>query len=194
MASSELVGRLFLAVELEQHVREGLVAFISRALKGKPLPGRAPKPDNWHLTLHFLGDTNRTQYECLVAELKNEPLGAPFETVFGGLGAFPRTSKASVLWVGVVQGSDAFMRLANGVEKAIARAGMPPADKPFSPHLTLSRIRPPLSVDSIVQTAGAANLRMRVEHITLFRSHLGASGPRYEPLEKFALTSGLATN
>jgi len=121
MERDEIVGRLFLAVPLDEQVREGLVDFLRQATRGKPLPGRTPKPQNWHLTLRFLGDVAKTQYQWLLTAIKDKSLGEPFELVFGGLGAFPRPSKGSVLWVGVNHASAGLKRPPNGGEIASPR-------------------------------------------------------------------------
>jgi 2'-5' RNA ligase len=192
MEANTQVGRLFFAVPLSEEVRDGMVVFLQRALKGKPLPGRAPKAHNWHLTLRFLGNVDKAQYERLLSAIKNEWFGEPFELVFGVLGAFPRPSKASVLWLGVDQGRDELCRLAASVDNAVRRAGLPPDDKSFTPHLTLSRLRPPQRIDAIIATAGVSSLRLEVGKVVLFRSHLDASGARYEPLAQFLLPQTLA--
>jgi 2'-5' RNA ligase len=187
MEAKSRAGRLFIAVPLSQEVREAMVLFLNRALKGEPVPGRAPKAHNWHLTLRFLGDIDNTQCERLISELKNESFKEPFEIVFGGLGAFPRLSKASVLWVGVDRGHDELCCLAASVDNAVRRAGLPLDDKSFSPHLTISRIRPPQRLDALIGSAGISSLRLEVRKVVLFRSHLDPSGARYEPLEQFFL-------
>jgi 2'-5' RNA ligase len=189
MALSDQAGRLFFAVPLSEEVREAMVVFLNRALKGKPIPGRPVKAHNWHLTLRFLGDVDRSQYELLLSILRDQDWGNCFDIVFGGLGAFPRPSKAAVLWIGVDQGQEGLFRAAASAEKAAENAGLPPADKPFSPHLTLSRIRPPQSLASLVEIAGLFAMKMAVREVVLFRSHLSPSGPRYEPLDRFALRS-----
>jgi 2'-5' RNA ligase len=187
MKQGDHVGRVFVAVPLCHEVREGLVLFLNRALKGKPLPGRSPKPENWHLTLRFLGEINKSQYDCVLSTLKKESLGECFDLVFGGLGAFPRPSKAAVLWVGVNLGSQQLCRITESLERALNSAGMPPADKPFSPHLTLSRIRPPQRLDDLIQMAGVFGMQMNVREVILYRSQLTSSGAHYEPLERFLL-------
>lgn len=193
MEAKSHAGRLFVAVPLSEEVREGMVVFLHKALKGRPVPGRAPKAHNWHLTLRFLGDIDNAQYERLLSALKSESFDEPFEVVFGGLGAFPRPSNASVLWVGVDQGHHALCRLAASVDNAVRRAGLPSDDKSFRPHLTMSRIRPPQRLDALIGSAGVSSLRLEVRNVVLFRSHLGPSGARYEPLEQFLLPQTPAT-
>ncbi|HEY0152142.1 MAG TPA: RNA 2',3'-cyclic phosphodiesterase [Longimicrobium sp.] len=180
------VGRLFLGVPLSESLREALGEHLRRALPGG-IPGRPVVPANWHLTLRFLGDTDAEQHRRLVEALEKAPLGPRFSMVLGGLGAFPRPRRAGVLWVGVDEGAAELKRVAALAEDAARQAGFPAEKKPFSPHLTISRLNPPRDVEPVVAAAPAFGGRMEVEGVVLFRSHLGSGPPRYEPLRTFAL-------
>ena len=181
------VGRLFLGVPLSDPLRDALGEHLRRALPGG-IPGRPVVAANWHLTLRFLGDTDAEQHRRLVEALEKAPLGPRFSIAFGGLGAFPRASRAGVLWVGVDEGAAELKRVAALAEDAARQAGFPAEKKPFSPHLTISRLNPPRDVEPAVAAAPAFGGRMEVEGIVLFRSHLGSGPPRYEALRTFALT------
>jgi 2'-5' RNA ligase len=161
-----VVGRLFIAVPLLDEPRHALAALLDG-----PLPGRVVRPQNWHLTLRFVGDTDELTYERLL----------------GALGAFPAPAKATVLWVGFSDGLVGFDRLARVVEEASERAGMPPEERPFRAHLTLSRIRPHQDVRSVVARPPLAGVSWMVDEVDVFRSHLGPGGPRYERLERYML-------
>jgi 2'-5' RNA ligase len=181
------VGRLFLGVPLPDDVREALREHLGRALPGG-VPGRAVVPANWHLTLRFLGDTDADRHRALVRALEAAEVGPRFAMVLGGLGAFPHPRRAGVLWVGVDEGADALKRLAAVAEDAARQAGFPAERKPFSPHLTLSRLQPPRDLEAMVAAAPAFARRMEVDAVVLFRSHLGAGPPRYERMASFALS------
>lgn len=185
--ADDSAGRLFLAVGLTDEVRRGIEAHLREALGGMGLPGRPVQPANWHLTLRFLGHTARDEAERLRAELRGARLGSRFRIGFGALGAFPKTRRASVLWVGVEEGAAELGALAAAVEGAAARAGFPAEPRPFRAHLTLSRIRPSADVSALVEAAPTAGLAMEVVSVALYRSHLGAGPPRYEVVEHFPL-------
>lgn len=177
------LDRLFLGVPVTERVRRALSAQLQR----EEIPGRAVPPENWHLTLRFLGDTDREARERLVQALGSRELGSRFAVGFGGLGAFPRAARAAVLWVGVGQGADALRALAARVEEAVRRAGFPADARPFTPHLTLSRIRPARDVRRLVERAPPLTQQMLVESVVLFRSQLGVGPARYEELGHFPL-------
>ncbi|HEV2150007.1 MAG TPA: RNA 2',3'-cyclic phosphodiesterase [Longimicrobiaceae bacterium] len=189
-ASEERRGggeRLFLAVDLPEDARRALEVHLRESLAGRPLPGRAVAPRSWHLTLRFLGDTAPERRVGVVRALREADPGPAFTLGFGGLGAFPRPARASVLWLGVEEGAAPLRALAATAEEAARQAGFPAEARPFSPHLTLSRIRPPQDVRGVVERVPAFRERIPVEEVVLFRSHLGPGGARYEAVEHFPL-------
>lgn len=188
MAASEGGGeRLFVAVALTEPVRRALDAHLRGALGGRPLPGRAVAPARWHLTLRFLGDTSPARRDEVVRAMRAGDRGPPFTLGFGRLGAFPRASRAAVLWLGVDEGETPLRALAAAAEEAARRAGFPPEERPFSPHLTLARIRPPVDVRAVAERVPPFGARMPVDETVLFRSLPGPGGARYEAVERFPL-------
>jgi 2'-5' RNA ligase len=176
-------GRLFLAIPLTENARSAMRLH----LQNEELPGRLVPPDKWHLTVRFLGDTSQDALALLRATLGAEPLGHATDIVFGGLGAFPRVPRASVLWIGVTDGVDALRAIAENVEAAVRRAGIPAEPRPFSPHLTLSRLQPPRNVAAIVERVPALDVRMTVDAVVLMRSHPQRGPSLYEAVQRFEL-------
>lgn len=188
MGSDDAVGRVFVAVALTDEARHGLAAHLDSHLGGTPLPGRPLPPENWHLTLRFCGALDRLTYEKLLAGLDQSELGDPFRIGFGGLGAFPRPARATVLWLAIERGSDELGVLAAVAEDAAVDAGMMPEERPFHAHLTLSRIRPHQQVSPTIEAVPAAGIGMEVDTVTVYRSHLGGGPARYEVLEQIPLS------
>jgi 2'-5' RNA ligase len=183
----EDVERLFVAVPLSDDLRAALAAHILEVTQDRPLPGKPVPPPNWHLTLRFLGATDAVASDRLVAALAAAPLGEPFSVTFGGMGAFPRPARATVLWQAIDGGADRLKELAVLSEDAAQVAGFPPQDRPFHAHLTLSRIRPHQDVRRLVEAANPFAGSLAVDRLVLFRSHLGRGGARYEEKESFPL-------
>lgn len=186
--TEDTVRRIFVAVDIDDEVRYGLAARISAALADSKLPGRAPPPANWHITLRFLGKVDQPAYETVLAKLDEADLGAPFRLSFTRLGAFPRAARATVLWLGVGAGTDELVDLAAQVEGAVVDAGCIPEERPFHPHLTLSRIRPPGDVRQLMDLVADFPLIQPVDRVTVFESHLGGGPAIYETLETFTLS------
>ncbi|MYK56483.1 MAG: RNA 2',3'-cyclic phosphodiesterase [Acidimicrobiia bacterium] len=184
----EPVGRIFLAVDLTSEARQALSGRVMEMARHRELPGRSTPPRNWHMTLWFLGDVARDRFEMMCHYLSEAPLGDAFRCRFGEWGSFPRPRRASVLWVGVSRGSSSLCSLAAATKEAVTGAGIPLSERPFSPHLTLSRIRPPQDVRALLDSAPSAEVDMTVREVTAFRSHMGGGPPRYEALERFPLS------
>lgn len=177
-------GRLFLGVPVTEDVRGAL----EEHLREEELPGRPVPPGSWHLTLRFLGETPPEALARLREALEAEELGSRAAVTFGRLGAFPRPDRASVLWLGVEEGADALRALAERAEEAARSAGFPAETRPFTPHLTLARIRPPRDVRGLVERVPPFPERLPVDAVVLFRSRLGGGPARYEEVERFPLS------
>ena len=95
-------------------------------------------PENYHLTLRFIGDVDGATARDFESAL-GEIVAAPFELEVTGLGSFgggkPRAIFAGI---GRSQGLDALQR-AN--ERAAREAGLPPEGRNYKPHVTLARLK-----------------------------------------------------
>ena len=180
-----LTERLFLGIALTDGVRHGLAAFLGA--KAGPLPGKPVPPENWHLTLRFLGSTEEPARDRVLHFLDEHMLTLPFVLGFDGLGAFARPARATVLWLGVNRGVEELSELASICEEAAQSAGFVPEDRPFHPHVTVSRLRPWQDVRSLVETVPPFPLAQTVEEITVYRSVLGQGGARYEVVDEIEL-------
>ncbi len=177
--------RLFLAVALSDEVRHGLAAFLTD--QTMRLPGRPAPPDNWHLTLRFLGESKPVQRDRVLEFLDDHLIVEPFTLGFDALGAFPKRSRATVLWLGIDRGSTDAAAVAGICEAAAVSAGFEPEDRPFHPHLTLSRIRPPQDLNGLISRVPRFPLTMTVDRVTLYRSDIGRGGARYEAVDEVLL-------
>jgi 2'-5' RNA ligase len=183
MVEGRPLGRLFVAVPLPDEVR---MALADRLGPGA-LPGKVVPPENWHVTLRFLGGTDEVSYERLLAALDGTELGPEFDVGLGEMGAFPRPRSATVIWLAVSKGHGRLEELAAEAEEAAQAAGCAPEERPFRAHLTLSRVRPPEDVSRLVDEFPGADIGWRVRSIVVYKTHPGRGGVRYEPLETFPL-------
>ncbi|MEX0667711.1 MAG: RNA 2',3'-cyclic phosphodiesterase [Acidimicrobiia bacterium] len=177
----EQLRRLFLGVPLSQEVR----AMLAQHLHQYRVPGRPVPADNWHLTVRFLGNVGQVAMERLVAELDQAVLGLSFEIALGDLGAFPRPSRASVVWLALDQGRERLTELNDIAEEASQAVGLAPEERPFAPHLTLSRIQPELDVRADLASYRRVPLQWTAGELVLYESRTGRGGAVYEALEKF---------
>jgi len=180
--------RVFVAVPVPDEVRHRIVTALGATVDH--IPGKVVRPGNWHVTLRFLGEIDEVACEILVSRLAEAELGGRFRLRWGGLGAFPRAERATVLWIGPDRGGEALDALAVSVDAAVDRAGFPPEDRPFNPHLTLSRLRPAEDVAGLVTTTAPFGITMEVDRVTVYQSRLGSGGAAYRILEEIPLGRG----
>ena len=177
---ADLVGRVFLAVPIPPEIRFALAERIGDL----QIPGRVAPPENWHITLRFLDTVDRVTYERFLSGL--DPVAeTAFPLALDGFGAFPNARKATVFWADVGRGAAQLAILNEQAEEAALGAGLVPEERPFHPHLTLSRIRPPADVRSLVDEE--VSLSWRCERLVTYRSHLGRGAARYEALDTIEL-------
>lgn len=184
--------RLFAAIELPDSTRAALVsaaADLRSALDD--LDARWVEPEKLHLTVRFIGHVDDDRAAGLIDRVRMAVAVRPFEMRFGGCGVFPRSGPPRVIWVGVTEGAPALVRIHQELNARLEPLGYEAEQRPFSAHLTLARVRTVkrgASVRSLVGAFPMPDLRCRVSHVTLFRSHLSPRGSRYEILAAIPLT------
>jgi RNA 2',3'-cyclic 3'-phosphodiesterase len=126
--------RLFVAIELPEWVKAELAGLSFG------LPGAHWVPDDQlHLTLRFIGEVDRVQFEEIGQALTEVQID-PFDLALEGVGTFPPRGKPTVLWVGLEK-SEPLLQLRRRVESALVQVGLPPEGRKFSPHITLARLK-----------------------------------------------------
>ena len=122
--------RLFLAIQLSPAVREALLT-AQDALRRQGR-GSFPPPENLHLTLAFIGETDRLEeVKSALAPLTGS--GPVCLEAGGPLGRF------GDLWWAGIRGGPALAALASAVQTALRQAGFPIERRAWKPHVTLVR-------------------------------------------------------
>ena len=130
--------RMFVALSIPARKKKEIHRAAGRLREGD-LPVRWVLPENYHITLKFLGEVPSTGIEPISSALADvvESNGA-FEAELKGFGAFPTIRKPHVLWLGVTA-SAALRCLKHDLERGLARCGFQQEPRGFHPHLTLGR-------------------------------------------------------
>ncbi len=174
--------RLFFALPIDREIAERLYNETGE-MRGLCTNCRPVTPENYHLTLKFLGETEEEK----AREIRNAMEGTDVETVhyiLRGLGAFPGLRNPSVLWAGIDSPGEGLKRIYTFVQKTCLEAGFPEDTRPFHPHLTLARVKKRERVsreliDYLRQNRerdfGASSFR----ELVLFRSVLKPGGAEY---------------
>jgi len=196
--------RLFLAVCLPQAV-QCLVAEEIATLEAEGWPVRWVQPETSHLTLHFLGETERERAELVRLALPDVVAAhTAFELRTAALGVFPNFRRPRVLWMGLHGPVHRLQTLQQYIGKALQGLGFVLGDEPYHPHITLGRVRNndgervrlrdlPDAIKGrfVDRDSGAAvappSLAVPVREVVLMRSYLGKDGARHEPVATFPL-------
>ncbi|WP_282604897.1 RNA 2',3'-cyclic phosphodiesterase [Pelagibius sp. Alg239-R121] len=176
--------RLFVALALPND----LVERLERMCSG--LPGAVwVRPENFHVTMRFLGDVDAVQARDIDAALS--AISAPcFELSLTGLGQFGDGRKTRAVWVGV-QASPELSALQSRIERAVQTSGLAAESRKFHPHVTLARFS--ASPGSKLRTFFAQHALFRtmpfqVTQFDLYSSELGKGGPVYRREANYPLT------
>jgi len=184
--------RLFIAADLDDGAREavfGAVARIrdvsERERKGSTRGVGWVDARNLHLTLHFLGEVDEARLPSLQGALAPAlDLDVP-RVGLGGWGVFPPRGPARVIWLGVVAGAETLASAHAVLGGRLRAAGLATESRPFSPHLTVGRVKVPSGLHWNRVTAAAPPspvVEWTLPACTLFQSHLSPSGPTYRAL------------
>lgn len=179
--------RSFVAVSISERARRQIAELLA-GLRRAPCPAvRWVKPELMHLTLAFLGKVPLGFIESAKARLiEVARQHRTFPAQLKGLGAFPSPTRARVVWIGTEQGKNEVCALQQDVVRALSSVGYQPERRPFSPHLTIGRLRVPDDVSKAV-AARFESESFIIERVVLFRSVLGPAGPVYSVLAEFPL-------
>lgn len=185
--------RVFIALDLSEAAREALRREERRLARALP-DVRFAAPEDLHLTLAFLGevdDAALAQVIALCGEVASH--AAPFELALAGLGVFGPPHAPRVIWAGVGGETPRLLALQRRLADALEALGFPREQRPFSPHLTLARLKRPLDdtaaqrLRTLLAGPPPAPTRWRMDDLRVMRSDLAASGARYTALSVASL-------
>jgi 2'-5' RNA ligase len=182
--------RLFVSVDLDG-LAEAVAAVQERFEGASGL--RFTDPEQVHVTLKFLGDTDPDRVPELADELAaavDDAGVAPFRMAVGGLGVFPDIEYISVVWVGVREGGDELTRLHEAIEERTTALGFDPEDHEFTPHATVARMDHAGGKELVQERVREDDPdvgTLRVDELRLTESVLGPDGPTYSTVERFPL-------
>ncbi len=189
-------GRLFVALDLPEHVRDGLAEW-QRGLTDPAL--RLTNPANLHITLVFLGWQAEQDFERIAdtalgrgeraAPVPRAPeVELPIAVVGRPPGRHPR------LYAIELRSPETVALQARIAERLHAARLYEPEKRPFWPHLTVARVKPekpgarrPALVERPPGPLEGTPVRFRPNRLVVFRSHLHPSGARYEPMAELEL-------
>ena len=166
--------RLFTGLDIPQSVAEGLMS-IRGGLSG----ARWITPDNYHITLRFIGDIDDgTAHDiyAILGRVTRAPIPLTIEgiTVFGG--DRPRALVAKIA------PTSALMELQSEHERLMRRIGLPPEPRKYTPHITLARLRDtsPFELANFLSVIGhVPSMRFVADAFNVYSSRSSTGGGLY---------------
>ena len=153
---------------------------LASAAGWSPREVKPVEPQNFHFTLIFLGeisDFDASEMQSKLAALRFDS----FDITYAGIGGFPRHDAARVIWIGIDrEGAKLLSEIAGKVVFAVSELGYKP-DKPFSPHLTIFRVktRQPTNIARLAEKYNDPLATDSIDRVHLKKSELTPSGPVY---------------
>lgn len=182
--------RLFCAVDTAPGTHPAL-ARASERLRAAGADAKWTGPSQWHVTLKFLGETDDSAAADVEAAVRRAAAaGAAAPLRLAGLGTFGGP-KPRVVVARVEDPSGALAAAAAALDRELRPLGFTPENRPFSPHVTLARVRSPRNAAALVEAvrreSGGVKGEWRAEELVLYRSTLTPGGAEYEPLARVRL-------
>jgi len=182
---SEDQVRSFVSIDLDDQQILSRVGSILSSLQAMGGDLKPVERENIHLTLKFLGNVSSSRLSEVETSLYQ--LAFPvFSTEIRGAGAFPNLNHMTVIWVGVNEGWSQVEQIYEQVEKLLSPLGFRKENRPFSPHITIARVRSGRKRDEMANFLQHLNDEsfgsFTVDKVRLKQSILSSSGPKYSTL------------
>jgi len=166
--------RLFTALEVPREIADAL------ATQRGGLPGaRWIDPENYHVTLRFIGDIDDALARD-IASMLGQVKRRGFEVRFDGLASFGGRRPRAI--IAAIPASAPLVELQAELERIMQRVGLEPEGRKFSPHVTLARLRESSSrrvADYLAARGPLSFLSFPVSRFVLYSSRASVGGGPY---------------
>ena len=179
--------RSFIAIGLPDELKLKLSGLQAQLKTGELPRVKWVGPNGIHLTLKFLGDVSVNRLEDIIAAMEVAARQiAPFHLEVGELGVFPNLRRVQIVWVGMSGETDKLSQLHQRIETNLVPLGFAAESRPFTPHLTLGRVRDQATPverqrfgHMVASTTFGASFTLEVNSISLMKSQLTREGAIY---------------
>jgi RNA 2',3'-cyclic 3'-phosphodiesterase len=183
--------RAFIAIELPEDVRSFL-GEAQKVLKTYGFRVKWVRPQNIHLTLKFLGNTDTADTDTIVEAMAlavKDYAAVPLAAK--GIGVFPDIRRPRVIWAGMNGQIEILKDLQQTLDSHLAGLGFPGETRRFKAHLTLGRVRGKIAsallIEAIDRLKGFESESFEVSQIILFKSELRPGGAVYSKVQRVFL-------
>ena len=167
--------RLYFGLWPTEEIREAIVSGAARAIEGTGQRGAVP-PQNYHITLAFLGSVSASGVSELAAVARQVRF-LPFDIALERTGYWPRSQ---VGWVAPAEPPARLLALVDDLWNKLTDLGYLRENRPYMPHVTIGR-----KVGGGFGTQLPLPVNWPVSSFVLVESATRAEGPVYTVLEEF---------
>jgi 2'-5' RNA ligase len=168
--------RIFFALWPDAATRARLAEIAARIPLARP--ARAVPDYNLHLTLHFVGNVDRADADCMRRQARTVG-GEVFELTIDSCGHFGR---ARVGWLGTTRIPGALLNLQRDLGLGLLACGFDPETRAYNPHVTVAR-----KLNRAPETVRFDPLVWKVDNFALVESRAVENGVRYQVVETYPL-------
>jgi 2'-5' RNA ligase len=192
---SDQTIRSFIAIELPEAVKTGLQQLQTELTLPRYSFVKCVSPEGIHLTLKFLGNISAQKVTDITGVMEQASQGVnPFQLQLTEVGAFPNMRRPRVLWVGIKGEVDKLVGWQQRIDMGLVPLGFAKEARPFTPHLTLARLRDNCSPgdrlhfgEMFAKAHVEVNYNFTVSSLNLMKSQLFPAGAVYSRLAEVKL-------
>ncbi len=179
--------RLFIAIPLDTDIKQRLKELQDRLIRAG-VRASWTKPDQFHLTLKFLGEQPESQIESIRNVLLRAAGTTPAFTIrLERTGCFPDSGSVRVVWVGPNERSQSLLCVAQDIETFSSEIGIAKEKRTFSEHFTIGRVKMDSSHGKLRELVLAEAFGLcvqKVKELVLYQSVLKPSGAEYNVITR----------
>ena len=190
--------RLFVAIPISETIRNEISHFqtgLREMVRGNVV--RWTKPEQFHLTLKFLGSVSITAVDSLKQSVEKVcKVAQPLKLRVEGIGFFPNTRAPRVIWAGIKDETGNLAGLQSQIEIATRPFAENSKQEKFSGHATFGRFKKyrQRDIENLLKRAQTMSDFVfgcwTAREIQIIRSELSQNGTRHTVLAAFALGAG----
>lgn len=179
--------RVFVGLELSEEARQTLKD-TQDAIRPYVERGSLTRPDNFHLTLWFLGEVHEDLLLLVTHSVQNIAKHyGPFDLELGELGAFQKKNR-KILWAGISGGEFHLEKLFELLIKEFKVIGLHPDPRGLNAHITLGRqIKLLDPISDLRMRYKVPPVKFRINHLIIYESKRVNDVLTYVPITKIAL-------
>lgn len=177
--------RIFIGIEMDTEIRN-VLKHTADFLERFTSRGNYTRAENYHLTVHFLGELNEQMLkEVMVCTEKTALAYEPFQVELGAVGFFKKKNRR-IGWIGTGAGTYDLTRVYNHLKDELNTCGISISDNGYTPHITLGRqLKLEKEEDALKREIQVPAKRFTVQHITIFESTRVDGLLTYVPIKRY---------